>query len=219
MNFEIDQIERMVHDRTTELSAFLQEINRESDRGMVLVGLSSIDDRLRATLAAFMCSGRQTDELLSGANAALGTLSSRSAACLALGLIEKLEFDEINILRKIRNEFAHGLVSARFADPRIEALCNSLKSPLPEFVPKQQQTTRFKFSNAVTSIMTRILYRPEWVARDRRQPRQWVDPESIRWRSFSDEQPPAGSLALTLGGDRFAIQATEPTTRSLNESG
>jgi len=209
----------MPSDRIEELSAFLREINSESDRGMALVGLSSIDDRLRATLAAFMCPGRQTDVLLSGANAALGTLSSRSAACLALGLVEKPEFDEINILRKIRNEFAHGLVSVRFTEPRIEALCNSLKSPLPEFVPKQQQTSRFKFSNAVTSIMSRVLYRPEWVFRERRQPRQWVDPDNLRWRSFSDEQPPEGALALTLGGGRFAIQAAEPSTGPEAENG
>jgi DNA-binding MltR family transcriptional regulator len=46
-------------------------------------------------------------DLLFGFNAPLGTFSARTKAAYVMGLIERKEYEEINIIRKIRNEFGH----------------------------------------------------------------------------------------------------------------
>lgn len=86
-----------------ELAEFAQEFNRESDRGAALIAASLLDERLKGILQAFFLDSKVSYELLNGANAPLGTFSSRISASYALGLIQKNELDEINLIRKIRN--------------------------------------------------------------------------------------------------------------------
>jgi mannitol operon repressor len=93
----------------TDLARFLEELQHESDRGLALVGGAVVDDKLRATLAAFFVECSAVAKLIDQGNAPLGAFSARADACLALGLIDDFEYSEINLVRKIRNEFAHGL--------------------------------------------------------------------------------------------------------------
>src|SRR4051812_16444590 len=98
----------MQDDDLKDLSRFLAELQAESDRGLALVGAAVIDDRLRETLASFVVEGPLGARLLDGASAPLSTFSARTDACAALGLIDEFEYGEISLLRKVRNEFAHG---------------------------------------------------------------------------------------------------------------
>lgn len=84
-----------------ELGRFLSEFNKESDRGAVLIAGTMLDDRLKEILKSFLADSKSSVDLLEGFNAPLGTFSSRIAACFSLGLIQKNEFEELNIIRKI----------------------------------------------------------------------------------------------------------------------
>ena len=76
-----------------DLSRFLRELQTESDRGLALVGASVVDDKLGSTLASlFLVDCKATPKLIDGANAPLGTFSSRVDACLALGLVDQFEY-------------------------------------------------------------------------------------------------------------------------------
>jgi mannitol operon repressor len=99
-----------------DLSTFLRELQAESDRGLALVGASVIDDKLAASVKAFLAESKVVPRLVDDANAPLGTFSSRVNACLSLGLIDQFEYDEITLIRKVRNEFAHGLHGTTFQD-------------------------------------------------------------------------------------------------------
>jgi DNA-binding MltR family transcriptional regulator len=108
------------------LADFTREFNQESDRGAALVAASLLDERLKAILQAFLLQSKVSSELLGGFNAPLGTFSSRASAAYALGLIQRNEFDEINLIRKIRNEFGHKWKGVTFNAAPIADLCRSL---------------------------------------------------------------------------------------------
>jgi mannitol operon repressor len=104
-----------------DLAKFVEELKRESDRGLALVAAALIDDKLGEALRSFFCEGPSAAKLLDDSNAALGTFSSRSEACFALGLIDSYECAEIALLRKVRNEFAHAKHGMSFQTPRVKA--------------------------------------------------------------------------------------------------
>jgi mannitol operon repressor len=189
----------MRSDDLNDLSRFLRELQTESDRGLALVGASVVDDKLGSTLRSFFVDCKAVPKLVDAASAPLGTFSSRVDVCLALGLIDQFEYDEITLIRKVRNEFAHGLHGTTFRTEPIAGLCSGLKSPLPEGAGYPTADPRFRFTNAVTSLVTRLYYRPDWVAKERRTIREWVTPDQVGWRSVENSPPPAGTPVLAIG--------------------
>ena len=187
----------MRDDDLKDLSRFLRELQAETDRGLALVGAAVIDDKIRATLAAFFVEGPAAARLLDGGDAPLSTFSARTDACLVLGLIDAFEHGEISLLRKVRNEFAHGLHGTTFQSERIRGYCSGLKSHLPEGSGHPNEP-RLRFTNSVVSLATRLYYRPEWVAQERRIAKEWISPDQVRWRSIDDEKPPEGSPVLGI---------------------
>jgi mannitol operon repressor len=95
------------HPHLEEFSRFLPELNKESDRGRVLISCSYLDELMRRILLAFLIDRDTSPRLVDGFNAPLGTFSTRTAAAYALGLISEQEFNECETLRRIRNRFAH----------------------------------------------------------------------------------------------------------------
>jgi mannitol operon repressor len=155
-----------------ELGQFLAEFNRESDRGAALVAASMLDERLKEILHAFMLDSPASQELLSGFSAPLGTFSSRAVAAFALGLIQSNEFEEITIIRKIRNEFGHGWQPVPFETGRIADLCRNL----PWLGPVEHEnggTCRGRFNFAVAILLTDLMWRVRLVEKERRVERRW----------------------------------------------
>ena len=156
-----------------EFSKFLSEFQGETDRGAALVGAALIDIRLSETLRAFMVSPKAAGVLLDGGTAPLGTFSSRIKATFAVGLIDAHERAECDLIRKVRNEFAHQPHGITFADPKIEALCDRLQSDLPGGREAHVGKPRSVFVNAVILTVLRLTYRAEHVALERRVTRTW----------------------------------------------
>lgn len=182
-----------------DLAKFVAELKRETDRGLPLVGAALIDDRLTETLRSFFCESPSASKLIDDANAPLGTFSSRTEMCFALGLLDEYEYTEIGLIRKVRNEFAHAKHGITFSSPRVQGLCSSLKSDLPQGADYPLQDPRFRFTNAVVCLALRLYHRPDWVALERRKPKVWVDPEATKWRSMEDGPPPPGIPVMVIG--------------------
>lgn len=185
-----------------DLAKFVDELRRETDRGLPLVGAALIDDRLTETLRSFFCESPSASKLIDDANAPLGTFSSRAEMCFALGLIDEYEYTEIGLIRKVRNEFAHAKHGITFSSPRVQGLCSSLKSDLPQGVDYPIQDPRFRFTNAVVCLALRLYHRPDWVALERRKPKVWVDPEATKWRSMEDGPPPPGIPVMVMARNK-----------------
>ncbi len=181
-----------------DLARFVEELKRETDRGLPLVGAALLDDRLTETLRAFFCSVPNVARLLDGPNAPLGTFSARAEACYSLGLIDQFEYTEIALIRKVRNEFAHAKHGMDFSSPRVQGLCSALKSDLPEGSEYPLQDPRFRLTNAIVVLALRLYHRPEWVALEQRKPKVWVDPGKTKWRSVEDGLPPPGMPVMVM---------------------
>ncbi|MFT6835310.1 MAG: mannitol operon repressor [Francisellaceae bacterium] len=180
----------MLVEHVDDLASFIQELQAETDRGLPLVGAALIDEKLHKTLELFFIEGKSTKRLLNDPNAPLGAFSAKIEACYSLGLIDKFEYQEIGLIRKIRNEFAHARHGLSFENDKIKGLCASLQSALPDDTSKEKLTTRFRLINAIVCIVLRLFYRPEWVEKEKREPKNWV-PDS-RWYNTDDKAPPKG---------------------------
>lgn len=156
-----------------DFSRFLSEFQDETDRGAALVGAALLDLRLSETLRAFMVGPKAASDLLDGGTAPLGTFSSRIKATFALGLIDAHERAECDLIRRVRNEFAHQPHGITFVDPKIEALCDKLRSDLPGGRESHLGKPRFVFINAVILVAARLTYRAERVVLERRLTRTW----------------------------------------------
>ena len=47
-------------------------------------------------------------------------------------------------------------------------------------------------------LTLRLYYRPEWVEKERREPKTWVAAEDCRWRSVEEEKPPGGVPVIAM---------------------
>lgn len=153
-------------------SLFLKEFQSETDRGAALVGAALIDERLDRILSGHFIDCKQSKELLNGANAPLGTLSIKAKLSFSLGLITLLEFEEIEIIRKIRNLFAHKVHGFTFKNQKVSALCKSLKANYPEG-KGINKNARGLFINSVILTSLALWYRPEYALKFKSKNREW----------------------------------------------
>lgn len=155
-----------------QLCHFLREFGKESDRGAALVAASMLDERLREILSNFLVEAPTSRELLVGFNAPLGTISARAGAALSLGLIQENEFEEITLIRRIRNEFGHGWKPLSFESGRVA----DLGRQLPWLGPAEYEagaTVRTRFDAVVTILLTDLLWRVPLVSKERRTLKAW----------------------------------------------
>jgi hypothetical protein len=150
---------------------FLTELSRESDRGMVLIATSYIDDLLRQTIEAFLLESSSTKALLEGFNAPLGSFSTRIAAATAMGLISESESKEAHRLRKIRNLFAHH-VHVSFSDGNLISLCKNLDLAAKNY-DDVVVDARGQFSTSAVALIMNLTNRPHYVAQKRLQFSVW----------------------------------------------
>jgi mannitol operon repressor len=159
------------HPHLRDFLAFLPELNKESPRGCVLISCSYLDNLMREILLSFFIDGDDGKRLAEGFNAPLGTLSTRSSAAFALGLISEREFKEITTLRKVRNRFAHH-VHASFAMQEIRDLCYNLTMAAQDYEGVTVDA-RGRYTTAATSLILSLTNRPVYVARKRRKFENW----------------------------------------------
>lgn len=100
-------------------------LNVESDRGVVLVAAAHLDDRLGELLRiSFVDDDKAAEQLLSESRP-LGSFSARITLAYCLGLVSAKSSRTLHLIRKIRNEFAHG-TDTSFGTPSIAARCREL---------------------------------------------------------------------------------------------
>ena len=89
------------HPNLKEFAPFLDDLNRESERGAVLISVSYLEGQLKEIVSTFLCEGDASERLLEGFNAPLGTLAARAAAAAALGLITSSS-SSVNVITRSR---------------------------------------------------------------------------------------------------------------------
>lgn len=155
-----------------DLSSFLSEMNKETDRGAALVAASYLEERLLILLENFMIESADSSALLRGRNAPLGTFSARNNAAYCLGLLNQHEYDEIEVIRKIRNEFGHKWRGLSFDSQNIRDLTANLPWRGPPEV-EATRTPRVRFNFATSLLMADLMWRTKLVNSERRALKVW----------------------------------------------
>ena len=150
---------------------FLDDLNKESERGAVLIASAYIEDQLSQIIAAFLIESVCRKQLLEGFNAPLGTFSARATAAEALGLISEEEYCDLTSIRKIRNEFAHSH-RATFSNVRVVQMCGNLKHSAKDYGGVVVDA-RAQFTTAAVALILQFTNRPQYVSRKRLKREAW----------------------------------------------
>ena len=162
------------------LRIFLNTANNETDRGRALISASLIEEMLEEVLRAFLLDNVATKNLFDAPNAPLSTMSAKTSASRALGLISAEEFRDIELVRKIRNAFAHSVMCA-FEDRKIRDWANALKVGMSYLDGLDQDhksrvgDPKQRFGMVTTSIICSLYNRAHYVRKDRLNDRLWLE--------------------------------------------
>lgn len=154
-----------------EFFPYLNLLNKESDRGKVLISTGYLEHLLRDTLLAFLIDNSEAKDLVDGHNAPLGTFSARITACYAMGLISEHEHRDLNLLRKIRNDFAHHMHTS-FETQSVVNRCKQLRFRVPD--DKHVVEAAGQFTSAAVALIVRLVYRSHYVGRHRLKLENWL---------------------------------------------
>jgi DNA-binding MltR family transcriptional regulator len=104
-----------------------QEVLTDGPRGAVMVAIAFLDDYLiKLIRRRFVALTEDEQESLFAPDRPLGSFSSRIKVAYALGIYGRKTSHDLNILRDIRNVFAHGLRKMDFETPEVKELISSL---------------------------------------------------------------------------------------------
>jgi DNA-binding MltR family transcriptional regulator len=138
-----------------------KELDKESDRGTVLVAGAMLEEGLGELLIAHLVPNpTSSDPLFDGPNAPLQSFSAKIDATYRLGLISDRFCRDLHIIRRIRNDVAHRAASCSFDDTsiadRVQALSTShgILERSPKWVSKRGVPgTRFQFIEAASWML------------------------------------------------------------------
>ena len=106
------------NDRNSRRDELFEALSTESDRGVVMVSAAFLDEALEALLRTrFSVVSKKPKSIIDSLFNGFGPLSTYSAkikTAYSIDLIEKWIFQDLETLRKIRNEFAHTIKPALF---------------------------------------------------------------------------------------------------------
>lgn len=102
-----------------------------NDRAFVLVFTALVEDSLRNLLLSHMNKDLNSDDRrrIFEYEGLAGSFSSRTMLAWAMGIIGKDTRHDLDLIRKLRNEFAHSRVSFNFETDEVKAICALLRIP------------------------------------------------------------------------------------------
>ncbi|MDP2983749.1 MAG: MltR family transcriptional regulator [Candidatus Latescibacter sp.] len=152
---------------------FFDEFRQETPRAAVIISGAFLDSLLRDLIASFMIDeDNVVGELLGSdknSETPLSSFGTRIKTAYCLGLISKAEYNDLKIIKKIRNKFAHKLHGYSFEEKEIVGLCNSLQKPvILKVLPVIQKSHRDKFVITVSILANQLGIKILDVQRERR---------------------------------------------------
>lgn len=130
----MDELEELVYSYLTkeaavsfrQLNEFTQTLNAESDRGAALVAAEILSEELAKLIKSKMVNHKKLIKDAFNFQGALGSFSGRIDHAFLLGLLPNVVRQDLNLLRAIRNEFAHSTAAKTFETHSIKSRCMEL---------------------------------------------------------------------------------------------
>lgn len=112
---------------------FFRSLFDESDRGSVLLVASSLDETLqhlhRVQMKSVSSPSREFLDRLFATHAPLSTFAARIQLGYGYGLVEREDFLDLELLRKLRNDAAHSPAEFSFESSETRTRVFALKAP------------------------------------------------------------------------------------------
>ena len=118
--------EEFIKKRAEDVQAFRAALTKETDRGCALFASSYLDKGLSDLLYCALAADKKIENDLFEGNAPLASFSARIKMAFYLGKISKVERRDLDLIRKIRNEFAHNADAIDFYEGKIKNQCAEL---------------------------------------------------------------------------------------------
>ena len=135
-----------------EVLEFRSSLTGETDRGCALTAAAYLSDELEKLLGSLFVIEEQTVDRLFEAFSPAGSLSARIDLAYACGLLPKATYNDLHLIRKIRNEFGHVAQPLTFDEPAIADRCRMLQHSVLE----AKARSRAKFTNAALGVCAAI---------------------------------------------------------------
>jgi DNA-binding MltR family transcriptional regulator len=179
------------------ISEMDREFHESPDRVIAIVGGAYIDDMLdRLFRAVLIDVSKEVDSLLRP-DAPLGSNGARYQLAYCLGLITREQRDDMKLIAKIRNIFAHDFKATGFDTPPVKDYCAVLKQPATleavprqlfpadtaiitaEYVRKTSATPREQYRTSVFALFGNLLRRLNYVCRVNTEAWFSYDPDAL----------------------------------------
>lgn len=138
-----------------DLSEYFRLLRKETDRGCAMIVAAHLDDKLGELLKACMVQDKEYEEEIAEFfrdPGPLGTFSARIKLARYLSIMSPQVRKDLDIIRKIRNDFGHKLEFEDFNTPSIKDRCMNLQHDLLE----ENQNPRERFINAANVLIVFI---------------------------------------------------------------
>ncbi|WP_339192372.1 MltR family transcriptional regulator [Paenibacillus sp. FSL E2-0230] len=134
---------------------------KETDRASAVLSASFLENLLEDYLRKFMITEKMVDNLFNG-QGAFATFSSRISTCYALKYIPQNVYRDLDLIRKIRNYFAHNMNDASFDDEEIKNRINSFDFIRAAKFDIDKNSNKEKFLMTVGYITLFIMNQAIW---------------------------------------------------------
>ena len=130
-----------------------ENVRKDGSMGSVILAGTLVEDSLRALLISRMAPGVEMDEPkdLFGPMKPLSTFSAKIRMGFALKLYGERTFDDLELLRKLRNLFAHGKLAIDFDTPGVKRAINQFHCH-----SRDERDPRKRFYSVTTLLLSHL---------------------------------------------------------------
>jgi len=144
-----------------QLNDTFAEIFKQSDRASAVVSGGILEEILERMIISYLLPLPNIKKLLFDGMSPLSTFGAKIYVAFYLGLINKAEYDDLVLIKKIRNEFAHSIERLNFETPKIKDRCLQLQTLNNTKPPKEMfdnmDKVRVLFQTNIT-LLASILF-------------------------------------------------------------
>jgi hypothetical protein len=126
---------------TQQITAFIEELKAQTDRGAVLIAAAVLDELLEMTISARLIEvGGDRHAALFGRGKPIDSFSAKIELGFRLGLYQNPARVQFEMIRDIRNKFAHRIEPLTFSHPDIaQAIISRRLKHSPEGPPTRDE--------------------------------------------------------------------------------
>jgi|WetSurMetagenome_2_1015567.scaffolds.fasta_scaffold45107_1 DNA-binding MltR family transcriptional regulator len=146
------KIDNLFNEQFDQVIEFRHSLNDETDRGCALMSAAFLEKTIEDELKKVFVKDKGITKSVFDFNGALGTFSAKIQIIYLLGYIDKITYNDLQMIRKIRNEFAHTSKVLRFDDSKIASMILNLQS----YLVNNEMTKRTVFIRASLGVLASI---------------------------------------------------------------